>query len=147
MGRMAAPPVLRSLACAAALALAVTLTGCSGDEPEPEAAPTETTSSPSSQDPSASSGPEDPAGPSLQVTVDGSEVSPLGETLELSVGDTLTVTVSSDRAGELHVHSSPEQYVEFEAGETRHPVTLDKPGQVDIEEHESGALVARLLVE
>lgn len=144
---MAAPHVLRSLTCAAVLAFTVALAGCGSDGPAPETAPTDSTSSPSSQGPSTSPGSDAPSGSSLQVTVSGSDVSPLGETVELSVGDTLTVSVSADRAGELHVHSSPEQYVEFEAGETTQQVTLDKPGQVDIEEHESGALIARLLVE
>ena len=80
------------------------------------------------------------------MQVNGSEVTPSGKAITMSVGDVLTIQVTSDRAGELHVHSSPEQYVAFKAGETRRDLAIDKPGQVDIEEHDTGALVARLLV-
>ena len=71
---------------------------------------------------------------------------PVAEEVRAKAGDVLLVTITSDRAGELHVHSSPEQEVGFEQGTTEVEVELEQPGQVDIEEHESGALVARVLV-
>ena len=66
--------------------------------------------------------------------------------MKAKAGDVLLVTITSDRAGELHVHSSPEQEVAFGAGTTELEVELKQPGQVDIEEHESGVLIARVLV-
>ena len=133
----------------AALCLALPLTGCGDDGPTPQAEPSTPTSSsrPSKQGPAASPRPEKPAGSTLSITVTGDDVSPMGRTISLSAGETVTVRITSDRPGELHVHTSPEQYVEFGAGKTRQEVRLDKPGQVDVEEHDTGALVARLLVQ
>ena len=73
-------------------------------------------------------------------------MTPVAEQIDLEAGDSLLVRVRSDRAGELHVHSDPEQYVEFGSGSGEHELTLENPGAVDIEEHDSGALGARVLV-
>jgi hypothetical protein len=141
----------RSLVAVAALTLALSLAGCGADTDEAQGEPAtgsvsgETSSSPPGRQ-STKPAPQE-AGATLAVTVDGDQVSPVGERLEMSAGDVLTVRITSDRAGELHVHSSPEQYVEFGQGRTRQRLTIDMPGQVDVEEHDSGALVARLLVQ
>ncbi len=119
------------LAAATALVLGSgLLAGCGDDEP-------------------ATSGSSDSSGSSstdLDIDVEGDSISPTNEQVEIGVGDTVTLHVTSDRAGELHVHSSPEQELEFEEGETDLPITLDKPGSVDVEEHESETLVVRILV-
>ena len=139
----------RSLAAAATLALTVAVGGCGDDAHEPQSAasssPAPDASSPT-RDPEGSASSTKDTGTTLAVRIDGDDVSPTAETMELSTGDVLTVTVDADRAGELHVHSSPEQYVEFGDGTTRQRITFDKPGQVDIEEHDTGVLVARVLV-
>jgi plastocyanin len=108
-----------------ALTLAGLLAGCGGDD--------------GSADGKAAS-------TDVDVTVDGDTISPTNEQLEIAVGDTVTLHVTADRSGELHVHSSPEQELEFEKGETDLPITLDKPGAVDVEEHASETLVLRILV-
>ena len=140
----------RRTAALAAVVLALALTGCGdddtpGDDTTPASSSAPASTSPSKTPKKSAESPE-PDLPTLAVTVSGSDVSPMAETLELDAGDRLLVTVQSDRSGELHVHSSPEQYVEFGAGKTRKTLTLAQPGQVDVEEHETGALVARLLV-
>jgi hypothetical protein len=129
------------------LALGPLLAGCGEEEPAPQSEPANdvTSSQPTSQ-------PSEPAeeavaGATLDITVAGEQVSPKAQTLNLAVGDTLTLRITSDRPGELHVHSNPEQTVGFAQGATTRQVTIDKPGQVDVEEHESGVLVARLLVQ
>jgi plastocyanin len=94
----------------------------------------------------AGSGGGTAASTDVDVTVDGDAISPTNKQLEVGVGDTVTLHVTADRAGELHVHSSPEQELEFEKGETDLPITLDKPGSVDVEEHASDTLVLRILV-
>ncbi len=131
------------------LCLLVPLSACGDDgaevTPEAEPTPDVTTSQATEEPPKKTSDSE--AGATLAIEVAGDDISPSGKTITMSVGDTLTIRVVSDRAGELHVHSSPEQSVEFKAGETRRDLTIDKPGQVDIEEHDSDKLVARLLVQ
>ena len=58
----------------------------------------------------------------------------------------INLEITSDRAGELHVHSKPEQFVEFEAGTSDAQAGHQRPGVVDIEEHESGHVVVQLEV-
>ena len=66
--------------------------------------------------------------------------------MERRLGERLTITVEADRAGELHVHSEPEHTFAFGPGTKTFQLRIDTPGSVDVEEHESDALVARLLV-
>ena len=82
----------------------------------------------------------------MNVTVEGDKVSPTGKDLKLGVGKTLTITVTANREGELHVHSSPEQELAYKKGTTTLKVTIDKPGVVDVEDHIADALVAQLEV-
>jgi type IV secretory pathway VirB10-like protein len=147
----------------AVLLLATSLTACGEDSEAPAASePTsqsvESETSSPSKSPSESESPSEPpskspskspsedAGPTLEVEVEGDEVKPVAEQIDLAVGQRLTITVQSNRAGELHVHSDPEHTFEFGAGTETFRLTVDTPGSVDIEEHESDALVARLLV-
>jgi hypothetical protein len=141
-------PAVRTLTALAATATLL-LAGC-GDDPEPEATPTpeaseSVTTSPSPQPSEPQESPE-PSGASVHVTIAGDDVEPLGKTVEIAPGETVELHISSDRPGELHVHSSPEQEHTFSAGESVIDVKLDRPGQVDIEEHESEALIVRVLV-
>lgn len=152
------PTRTRLTATAAVAVLVVGLSACGSDDAaEPDAgAATESasaapsTAAPSSEasrpDETATSEPAEPAGPSIDISVDGDTVTPNAETLEVEVGQPITLAISSDRAGELHVHAKPEQYVDFEAGNTESELVIETPGSVEIEEHESGAVIALLTV-
>ncbi len=65
----------------------------------------------------------------LNITVTGDTVTPEAEEVDLSVGETLTMNVTSDRDGELHVHSDPEHAFEFTSGRHQYTVTFDTPGR------------------
>jgi hypothetical protein len=138
---------------ALALAATLTLAGCGEDE-QPDATenssptPSETTSESAAPDesPSASPSPTEEAGEQVAVTIKGDDVTPVAQQVEVGVGEKLVLEVTSDRAGELHVHSNPEQEPAFESGSSRIVLTFDKPGQVDVEEHESHSLILRVLV-
>jgi hypothetical protein len=54
--------------------------------------------------------------------------------------------ITADRAGELHVHSTPEQELEFDEGESHVELTFDHPGVVEVEDHESGKVILQLQV-
>ena len=82
----------------------------------------------------------------MEVTINGDTVTPKGDRIDAKVGEPVKFIVTSDRAGGLHVHSSPEQSPEFEKGTTTIEVTVDKPGVVEVEEHESDALIVQLEV-
>jgi hypothetical protein len=87
---------------------------------------------------------EEGASLSLRVTPDG--VTPNGEILKLDVGETVTIEVEADEAGSFHVHSTPEQELEFEAGTSTHELSFDRPGVVEMESHDPDLLIARFEV-
>ena len=73
---------------------------------------------------------------------------PVGEpkTIEYNRGDTVRLRFRSDAAGEVHIHVY-DRYVQLEAGSpasTR--FKADKEGVFEIEEHGTGALLAKLEV-
>jgi hypothetical protein len=82
----------------------------------------------------------------VDITISGDEVHPNGDRVDVSVGEPVTLHISSDRAGELHVHSDPEQHIEYDKGETTTRVTIDRPGIVDIEYHAADVVVVQLQV-
>ena len=134
------------------LALAASLTACGGDgDTDPPATDQTSTSSPSDtpsdtpSDPgSESSTPDD----SVAVTVsrEGDSFTPNGERVELAVGETLTLTITADEAGELHVHSTPEQEIAYGEGTSEHEITIDRPGVVEVENHDPVVVVLQLEV-
>jgi hypothetical protein len=146
-----------SASITASAVLLLALAGCGDDTSD--AARTGTSESPSpsattSQEPSpsASAKPrpkpkQEPDEVSVDVTVQGDQVSPNAEVLEVEVGEPITLQITSDRPGELHIHSSPEQYVEFGAGRTTERFTVERPGSVEVEEHDSGAQILRVLAQ
>ena len=149
---------LRRTLVAVSAAAALALAGCGDDEPEAGSTPAQATDSHDASEHSDSAEPKKkrekkttPPASVDEVVVDvsivGDDVTPVAQSVELGVGETLLLEVESDRAGELHVHSSPEQFANFEAGSSKLDFTFDKPGSVDIEEHESGALIVRVLVQ
>lgn len=145
---------------AAALTTVLALSACSGgddestdDAPEVTATASDDSGSgspeesPSTSPPqSASPTEEAPAGPTIEVRIEGDKVAPNAEELSIAVNETLVWNITSDRAGELHVHSKPEQFVEFGEGETRAEITIETPGSVEVEDHETSAVVAILEV-
>ncbi len=82
----------------------------------------------------------------VEVRVDGDQVLPNGRRVDVEVGTPLFLQLRSDRAGELHVHSSPEQTLEFPRGRSLLRLVVERPGVVDVEEHESGVVVLQLEV-
>ncbi len=87
-----------------------------------------------------------PAGRTVAVTIKGDQVTPNGERVKASVGEQVTFEVTSDRAGELHVHASPEQELAYDKGSTTLGVTVDRPGIVDVEDHVADVVVVQLEV-
>lgn len=137
----------RHLLTAAATVAVLALAGCGEDEPETTTAPEPAPSSVSPSETESATEPEpDPGARVGAITIEGDSALPIAEQVEMGTGEALTLAIDSDRAGELHVHSTPEQVVEFPAGASEHVLTFDKPGTVDIEEHDTGVLLFRVLV-
>ena len=126
---MRLPPVVVPLV----LVLAASLTACGGsDDTDPPASSQAATS--------------DGDDVTLTVTREGDEFTPNGERVELAVDQTLVLTIDADEAGELHVHSTPEQEIEYAAGTSEHELTIDRPGVVEVESHEPDIVLLQLEV-
>ncbi len=97
---------------------------------------------------------DDAAGPpasggdatTVEITFSDGSVTPNGERVEVQAGEPIELVVKADQPGELHVHSNPEQELEYGAGTTTLRLTLDQPGVVDVESHHPKVVVVQLEV-
>jgi hypothetical protein len=132
------------------LVLAASLSACGGDgDAEPPATDQSSSSSPSgsSSDSGSDSGSTSTGGgAAVTVTRQGDSFTPNGERVELGVDQTLVLTIESDEAGELHVHSTPEQEIAYDAGTSEHEIVIDRPGVVEVESHEPDVILLQLEV-
>lgn len=138
---------------------ALVLTGCADTE---DATDTETPTASSSPTSSDSPTPDDtatatpPATPAeepstteaitVEIEIEGDRIEPNGKRVKVAVGETVLLDIESDRAAELHVHSSPEQVLEIKPGESTMELAIDRPGLVDVEEHDTGLVLLQLEV-
>lgn len=136
------------------LTLALVAAGCaSPDQAETTSTPTPSPSVSATPSPATTPPEESPEGvtdePAVEavpITIRGDEVQPNGRRVEVAAGEPFTLAVDSDRAAELHVHSTPEQTLQIEPGRSEVPLTVDTPGLVDVEEHDTGIVVLQLEV-
>ena len=153
--RYAAPLALSALGMLA-------LTGCSGDgnnssdSSPPTSVASTPASTPSATSPSvtqstpASAPPSTPSPPkadvTINVTISGGKVNPSGATIRAKSGQTVLITATTDAADELHVHGYDKE-AELTPGK---PATIqfvaNMKGTFEIETHESGKLIAKLVV-
>lgn len=118
----------RSLASAAVLLSALALTAACGSD--------EDTSSNSSE-PKV-----------IKVTFEGDSVTPNGDRVDVERGQEVELEVTADAPGEIHVHSDPEQELEYEEGTTTVTIQgIDKPGTVEVESHTLDKIIVQLEVQ
>jgi len=144
----------RAITVSLLLAAGLTLSAC-GEDPEPSAepSPSPTTSestpgeSPSEEPESEEPEPEpEQQGTVVVVTIDGDRIEPNGASIEADLDEPVVLSITSDRAGELHVHSTPEQFVDFREGSHEYELTFEQPGVVEVEDHDTGFVIAQLQV-
>jgi hypothetical protein len=83
----------------------------------------------------------------IAVTFDGDTVTPSGERVDVAVGQTIELDVTADAPGEIHVHSNPEQELEYDKGSTTLTLKpIDQPGVVDVESHALEQTIVQLEV-
>lgn len=87
-----------------------------------------------------------PRGQTIDITFDGDTVTPNGERVDATVGEPITLVVTADAPGEIHVHSTPEQELAYDAGTTELSLTIDQPGLVDVESHDLDVVIVQLEV-
>jgi hypothetical protein len=84
--------------------------------------------------------------PTIDITIKGKTVTPDGTKVEVEKGKPVKLHIVADSAGEIHVHSEPEQEITYQDGTTDKTLTLDQPGVVDVEVHSLDKLVVQLEV-
>ncbi|MGY4769873.1 cupredoxin domain-containing protein (plasmid) [Kribbella sp. CWNU-51] len=140
------------------------LAGCGGGDSDSGASPSNTSSAPAST-PTAlptntptpgkpnTSSPSNTADPSgeqadvtINVTVANGKVTPSGATIKAKAGQTVLVTAVSDAADEVHIHGYDKELPLTPGKPASVKFTADMKGTFEIETHESGKLVAKLVV-
>ena len=147
------------LAPLATTLLMVTLgvTGCGDDaasesessakpSPSASASVSESASEGASASPGDSTQTPESSRPTIEITFKGDTVDPNGERVEVPMGEEIDLVVTADAPGELHVHSTPEQQLPYEAGTSTLPLVIDQPGVVEVESHELQLTVVQLEV-
>jgi hypothetical protein len=82
----------------------------------------------------------------IDITISGDSVTPNGEKVEVGVDQKIELHVTADSPGEIHVHSTPEQELQYDQGTTDLTLTIDKPGLVDVESHALEKTIVQLEV-
>jgi hypothetical protein len=121
---MKRPIVLAAVSVAAAL----TLTGCSKSPAGAEAA---VTASPIPAGEQITAG----GGIVIPITITATSVTPTGGVASVGVGKPVTFKITATVAGQIHVHSTPEQHIVFPKGASKVTLTFKVPGTIEVEDH------------
>ena len=121
------------LLAALVMVLGLALTACGSDDSDASG--------------SSGSGTDEPV--TVDVTFADGTVTPSGDRVEVGVGQTVELVVTADEPGEIHVHSDPEQELEYAGdGETTTlELAIDRPGIVEVESHDLDQLIVSLQVQ
>ena len=83
----------------------------------------------------------------IDVTFQGDQTTPSGDVIDVSVGQRIELDVNADKPGEIHVHSTPEQEYEYDAGSSTIELTpIKTPGVVTVESHTLDKVLFKLQV-
>jgi hypothetical protein len=97
---------------------------------------------------SSDSGGSSSGGPtSIHITIKGGKVTPNGDRVKATVDKPITLHIDADSSGEIHVHSTPEQEIEFPKGTSTKKLTIKQPGIIDVEDHKLNQVIVQLQVE
>jgi Cupredoxin-like domain len=126
----------------------------SGTPSAPASSPTSTlpTNTPTSGTPNTGtpSNTADPSGEqadvTINVTVANGKVNPSGATIKAKAGQTILVTAVSDANDEVHIHGYDKELPLTPGKPASVKFTANMKGTFEIETHESGKLVAKLVV-
>ena len=83
----------------------------------------------------------------VEINFSGDSVDPHGSQIDVPVGHRVELDVTADAAGEIHVHSDPEQSAAYGVGTTRISLgAFEIPGQYEVESHTLGKTIVTLEV-
>ncbi|WP_310964378.1 hypothetical protein [Nocardioides terrisoli] len=87
-----------------------------------------------------------PGGTVVRITITADDVHPSGSRVQVPLGKPVTLLINAAHAGELHVHSTPEQHVDYPQGTSAARLVIQQPGVVDVESHTLDKLIVQLEV-
>jgi hypothetical protein len=83
----------------------------------------------------------------IHITFEGGKVTPIAEQVDVNIGDQVVLDITADVAGEIHVHSTPEQHIDYPVGHSQEPLAaLEIPGQIEVESHALEKTILTLVV-
>ena len=84
----------------------------------------------------------------IAINIQGESVTPNGQEYDVAVGQPVEFDVTADEPGEIHVHSSPEQEFEYDAGSSTIQLEpIEAPGVVTVESHTLEKTILKLKVQ
>lgn len=83
---------------------------------------------------------------SIHITIKNGTVTPNGDRVKAKVDKPITLDIDADSGGQIHVHSSPEQHIDFPKGHSTKKLTIKKPGIIDVEDHALDKVIVQLEV-
>ena len=82
----------------------------------------------------------------VDIAVKDGEITPKGDRIKVAAGQPIDLVVTSDTAGSLHMHSDPEQEFAYDVGTKTFPITIDRPGVIEVESHDPPQIIVQLEV-
>jgi hypothetical protein len=84
---------------------------------------------------------------SIDITFEGNSVTPNGDRVDVAIGQPVEFVVKADAPGEIHVHSDPEQELEYSKGTTILKLpAFDRAGIIEVESHALEKTIVQLEV-
>lgn len=84
----------------------------------------------------------------IDITFSGKSVTPNGDRVDVKTGQNVEFLVKADTAGQIHVHSTPEKQLNYNAGTTEIQVgSFDQPGLIEVESHALDKTIVQLQVQ
>ena len=124
---------------AVAFAAALLIVGCGTDTGTVTSSPNPSPSEPNAAEPAD--------GVAVDIAIRDGKVTPQGDRVEVTVGQKVTLHITSDAHETIHVHSEPEREFKIADGDdVEKSLTIDVPGQVAVEAHHLDVTIVQLVV-
>ena len=136
---------VRSVLTGSALIVSLALSGCAAEAPstDPSTSPATTDATGTATSAPTSAAPD---GVTIDISLKADRFTPQGKTVEVPLGEPVTLSITADAAGELHVHDDAGTHVPFKVGTTTKEFRFAAPGVIEVEDHDSGVVVVQLEV-
>ena len=125
-------------------------TGSASANPSPSSSARPATPTPKPSVPTSSPSTQEPSEDQLQldVTIANGKVDPSGRKLDVALGTTVVLKVTSDIDDEIHAHLGDDDFSLFvDAGRSKSgKFVVEEPGRFEVESHELGKIIVILNV-